>query len=335
MVPGSTLTIDEDTCRWKASKGELKYRADGVPSLTKIKGKPEPVCIMLKSCADSKTKIKLSLEVQEGKERMHMASKEHAALGAGTSITLRLTRFWWHSKRLVVGDSYFGSVQTAVKMLSMAGLYHTGVHVVKTATRGFPKTHLSQADYPHLGAHQVNRVRSEMPVYICEPETRTLCVCVDAASGASGDQDPVIGCGLGHEGRGAGGWWRQEKEGAHLDFHDRQHESSPRPGNPHVRVFRRLQPDTEEYKTVVQSKPRPQLVEDYFEAASAIDIHNHYRQGGLAIERNVLTKNWAFRLILFCTILGIIVVDAYLAYLYDHREDPEPEKTLLDHSACS
>jgi hypothetical protein len=73
-------------------------------------------------------------------------------------------------------------------------------------------------------------------------------------------------------------------------------------------------------------RAQPQVLQEYFEVAKAVDVHNHYRQSGLALERNVQTKSWFFRL--FCTILGIIEVDAYFAYLYDRADSPED---VMDH----
>ena len=47
------------------------------------------------------------------------------------------------------------------------------------------------------------------------------------------------------------------------------------------------------------------MIQSYSEAACAIDIHNHLRQDGLALERTVGTHQWWFR----CTIIGFIEVD--------------------------
>ena len=56
---------------------------------------------------------------------------------------------------------------------------------------------------------------------------------------------------------------------------------------------------------------RPCIVRDYFCGAEKIDVHNHLRQGGLALEKNA-TRRWEFRF--FQTFLGMCEVDAYLAY---------------------
>ena len=58
--------------------------------------------------------------------------------------------------------------------------------------------------------------------------------------------------------------------------------------------------------------PRPKMIEEYFSCFSNIDVHDHYRQGSLAIERSWVTQKWYHRI--FSTILGICVTDAFYAY---------------------
>ena len=56
---------------------------------------------------------------------------------------------------------------------------------------------------------------------------------------------------------------------------------------------------------------RPKVVEEYFDAAKVIDVHNHMRQGGLALEEAWATKSWEHRLA--STLIGMIETDAFLA----------------------
>lgn len=83
-------------------------------------------------------------------------------------------------------------------------------------------------------------------------------------------------------------------------------------GNPHQKKRLRVSPtgETEVYYKQVQ---QPRIVELYFAGAPAVDVHNHYRQGGLALEKCLQTKTWWMRV--FCTMLGIIETDAYVAYI--------------------
>ena len=60
--------------------------------------------------------------------------------------------------------------------------------------------------------------------------------------------------------------------------------------------------------------PQTLLIREYFRAANRIDIHNQYRQGLLAIERTWKTQSWELRL--FQTVMGMTLVNGYLAFKY-------------------
>ena len=79
---------------------------------------------------------------------------------------------------------------------------------------------------------------------------------------------------------------------------------------------------TEVYNKTVKRK---KVVESYFDAASIIDINNHMRQGGLALETAWRTQSWESRVV--ATVLGIVETDAYLLYKKFH-----PGGTRLSHS---
>lgn len=59
---------------------------------------------------------------------------------------------------------------------------------------------------------------------------------------------------------------------------------------------------------------RPKIVEDYYDGSPAVDIHNHMRQGGLALEESWGTHRWQHRM--YACIFGIIECNAYLAFKY-------------------
>ena len=62
---------------------------------------------------------------------------------------------------------------------------------------------------------------------------------------------------------------------------------------------------------------------EFYSCFSGIDVHDHYRQGSLEMERNWTTRKWYHRI--FTTILGICIVDAFYAYkleMKQAREDP-------------
>jgi len=60
-------------------------------------------------------------------------------LGAGVGTFLRMTTAWHGSNRVLVGDSWFASVQAAYQLFRH-GLFFMGI--VKTASRLFPKQYL-------------------------------------------------------------------------------------------------------------------------------------------------------------------------------------------------
>lgn len=68
---------------------------------------------------------------------------------------------------------------------------------------------------------------------------------------------------------------------------------------------------------------RPAVVEQYFDGANAIDIHNHLRQGGLELEWHWQTQTCWHRN--FATIIGICETDAFLTFQRFH-----PNKTLTN-----
>lgn len=77
-------------------------------------------------------------------------------------------------------------------------------------------------------------------------------------------------------------------------------------------------------KTVMQ----PNVIQEFFKYFGAIDINDHLRPGILAIERQWMTKKWWVRI--FQTMLGIIIVDSYLAYRLEYleRNENNPDQCL-------
>ena len=60
------------------------------------------------------------------------------------------------------------------------------------------------------------------------------------------------------------------------------------------------------------------MVETFFKYFSTIDVHDHLRQGSLALEGAWPTRCWWHRV--FSTVLGMCVVDAYFAYQFEHDD---------------
>jgi hypothetical protein len=68
---------------------------------------------------------------------------------------------------------------------------------------------------------------------------------------------------------------------------------------------------------------RPKVVEQLFSGFSAIDVHDHYRQGSLAFETHWQTRTWWHRV--FGSLLGMIMTDAFLLYRKQHTLYSPPE----------
>ena len=129
-VPSKRLTIDESMSAFESK--EL------LPMATIHTRKPKPQGFELKAIACVESGVLLKVEVQEGKRLMQ--EKDYAALGA-TGWVLRLGEQYFNTERLIIGDSAFASVQTAVEARKR-GLHFLGN--VKTATSRFPHTWLKQ-----------------------------------------------------------------------------------------------------------------------------------------------------------------------------------------------
>ena len=132
FVPGYMLVVDESMCAW---------RGLGLPHLSFVPRKPEPLGVENKTTADALSKVVIYIEPCEGKERTQRKEFEDR-YGHTVATTLRLTKNWARSGRVVAGDSWFASVATAVAMKRELDLYFFGI--VKTAHSGFPKDELAR-----------------------------------------------------------------------------------------------------------------------------------------------------------------------------------------------
>ncbi len=63
------------------------------------------------------------MEICKGKNAEQKEYMQEPEMKAGTAMVLRLTKPWYGSSRMVVGNSYFASVQTAVECWKKDGLY--------------------------------------------------------------------------------------------------------------------------------------------------------------------------------------------------------------------
>jgi hypothetical protein len=135
---GSCITPDEMMFAWKGKSG-----FGGLPHLSFIKRKPEPLGTELKSTCEGTMGICVHIEIQKGK--LAMSRKKYCnTYSATTACTVRLCDALSLSElhevpplaRCVFADSWFASVKTALALRKELGLHFTGP--VKTATANFP-----------------------------------------------------------------------------------------------------------------------------------------------------------------------------------------------------
>lgn len=287
---------------WLGLEGE--YAVEGMPHVTKIARKPKGVGCEMKAAADAATGIVFHIEIQEGGE--NMAAKDYVKpkkklseaemlrhnpnnlklYQATTACTLRLTRSYHNTGRIVIGDAWFASVAT-MTALHEHGLYFTGI--VKTAHKNFPTAAITQwasgADseggvQPTRGAHKVLTSK-----YTCRGQEFDMM--------AIGWKDTKTKQIISNTGNTKSG---------HIVTRLRHLKIDDSAGSP--KTVRRF-----------LSYPQPSVVKDMFQAFPTIDIHDHLRQGVLKMEASWKTHSWEHRFV--ATMLGIIFTNTYLAYRYD------------------
>ena len=145
VCPGWVLVIDESTSKWR---GLGDWYELGMPHITKIPRKPEPVGAEIKDLCDGTTGIMLWLELMEGSEIMKKKPFCEPGVLEGTAMCLRATVPWHGSGRVLLGDAAFASVQTCIR-LKKVGLYFTGI--VKGSSRFYPKRHLQTMQMAQRG----------------------------------------------------------------------------------------------------------------------------------------------------------------------------------------
>ncbi|XP_051167804.1 uncharacterized protein LOC127285709 [Leptopilina boulardi] len=274
--PGYKITVDESMFAWYG-KGLHGTKEGGMPAVIKIKRKPKGVGCECKTLADVQTGIMIGIEINEGKEVMKdkLWQKE---FGAGTATTLRLTQPWFGTGRIVVGDSWFASVKTAIE-LRKQGLYFLGI--VKTATKMYPMTEAKAR---------------------CPKKSGKKAVATATVNGT--DLTCVA--------------WKDKKVFTFIGSCGTTLNGEPAKKN-------RIDADG---NVAIKIVPRPKIVEEYFDGAPAIDIHNHIRQSGLALENSWSTQQWHHRM--FASLFGIIEANAYLAFKFFKKEKSLKHSTFVE-----
>jgi hypothetical protein len=265
-----------------AWEGKETWECDFVlPHSTKIPRKPKGIGCEVKSLADCQSMVLLRLEIMEGKERM--STKKYVdEYGATPALVKRMLEPFQGRKLTVIGDSAFSSVKTATTMLEM-GLHFLGC--VKTAHRAYPMQVMKA-----FGDDSNNATGTHTVLKTTVQSTKLSPTEIFAV-----------------------GW----KDSVMKSFICTRGVTLP--GNPSIKY--KFTKTTQDGRPHVQKNavavPKPSVVEEYFAGFSAVDIHDHYRQGSLAMEEGWTTRTWWHRL--FTSVFGMIVTDSYLAYKY-HKD---------------
>ena len=140
FIPGSRLTPDELMIAWTGPCG-----SGGIPHLSFVARKPDPLGSEFKCICDGSTGILLHIELQKGK-RIMRRKKFGNDFNATTACTLRMldavgvkeTNLDENKKphRAVTADSWFASMNTAVALKEKLGVHFCGP--IKTAHADFP-----------------------------------------------------------------------------------------------------------------------------------------------------------------------------------------------------
>ena len=139
--PGRVIVADEIISSWHGQS--IDFDVKGAPHITKIARKPEGIGVEMKALADGQSCVIVSLEIQEGAEKMKHA-KYTDKYNAGTASVLRLTdsENIKYSGRTVIGDSAFDSVSLVQACNNEQGLYVMAA--VKTAHSFFPLSYFTK-----------------------------------------------------------------------------------------------------------------------------------------------------------------------------------------------
>jgi len=247
VLPGRVLCVDESFSWWDGSEGAVT--SEGLPHVSKLKDKPRGIGLMIKNVCDSESGVMLAIELVASTEEMQ--TREFVSeFGAGTGYLLRLTKKQWGSGRIVVADSAFASVLSAVQ-LKHKGLYFIG-HV-KTAHRKCPKKFMRQRQYEMRGDHCVaTTVVDGVPL---------RCVGWNEGKRKKGVITPKVyvgSCG------------------------------TTIPGTPHLKTcWKNIERKSLQYQVPI---PRPQMITTYHESCGKIDDHNQLGHGILGLEYRRTTR---------------------------------------------
>ncbi len=229
----------------------------------------------------------------DAREELHVQrAKKYEHLGSGTGAPLRLVEDFFGTGRSLTGDSAFSSYQL-VDQLRRNGLYYNGI--VKQCSRRYPKSAFIK--WAETVATKGDHIHYS----------------TDLPDGGG----KVYATG-----------WLDKRIKMVISNCAQLGEGEPVRKKRHKLITTNGITRTERYEKSVR---RPLQVEQLFKYFSVIDVHDHYRQGSLRLEKSWITKKWWHRIV--CTLFGMSVTDAFLAYRYEFNNDTYTQSLELDFSA--
>ena len=269
FFPSDEICVDESMSRWYGQGGH--WINHGLPMYVAIDRKPENGCeIQNAACGRSGVMLRLKI-VKTAEEENASAEADDDGNNHGTNVLKFLVEPWVRTDRCICADSYFASVNAVTVMRTM-GLRFIGV--VKTATKKFPMSYLSnlelvqRGDYKGLVARGTDGQPTMLSFVWMDRDRRYF-----VASASSLDSGVPY----------SRNRWRQVSL-----------ELDALPENVELTI------------------PQPKAAEVYYRTCGVIDQHNRHRQDNLKTEKKLETKKWDMRVNL--TIFSMIVVDTWLVY---------------------
>ena len=286
LSPGWLLVVDESMCAWRGRYG-TPDNPHVLPVLSWVPRKPEPMGMELKTTADAITSAIIFVEPCMGKDT-HPNLEYFEEWGHTTATTLRITKPWQGTNRVVGGDSWFSSVKTA-QALRGVGLHYVGD--VKTAHRRFPKKALQQAVGEERG------------------DWSTMTSTIDV----NGSEETIFAVGHRRHGKvhsyvftaGVTLKGKVHPPRLFLSCVCGTHLCNDACAQPYCWTV----DDEDGLGSVMVERKTPRVLNDYTLAQPGVDRHNRYRQRLLAMEKRMVTNSFAFRY--FTTLLGMVFTNAF------------------------
>ena len=149
FFPSDEICVDESMSRWYGQGGH--WINHGLPMYVAIDRKPENGCeIQNAACGRSGVMLRLKI-VKTAEEENASAEADDDGNNHGTNVLKFLVEPWVRTDRCICADSYFASVNAVTVMRTM-GLHFIGV--VKTATKKFPMSYLSNLELVQRGDYK-------------------------------------------------------------------------------------------------------------------------------------------------------------------------------------